>query len=77
MYIKKILWNYSRDSHHNDDSILQKQIERKNKMFYNKYLITNDLSINIDKNFFLLIYMFLKNYLLFRKVICYHIVFCL
>lgn len=43
MYIKKILWNHSRDNHHNDDSILQKQIERKNKMFYNKYLITNDL----------------------------------
>lgn len=38
MYIKKILWNHSRESHHNDE-----QIERKNKMFYNKYLITNDL----------------------------------
>lgn len=45
MYIKKILWNHSRESHHNDDSILQKQIERKNKMFYNKYLIT---TYNID-----------------------------
>ena len=38
MCIKKILWNLIIGIHHNDDSILQKQIERKNKMFYKKIL---------------------------------------
>lgn len=37
MCIKKILWNLIVGIHHND-SILQKQIERRNKMFYKKIL---------------------------------------